>query len=510
MGFLSTFGNFAYAANETWVNLASSANGDYKSYLDTDSFEQMGTDKWAVWVKMQYAEKKRDSFFGSSYTTDLRRMLFDCKAKSSTTMQRTRQDEEGVPISQEQWPESKWVFNRVGPRGGTNHTELESICSLGKMSLRRFNFSRAGQWLNFAGGFSIDVSASLHTSPWLFYRGVHVEVEQRRINDKKLFATISYTALNCQEQLFGIYGLGSLGENDEILSSSVVTLENIKFLPIVKGSISSAIQEKYCAIQNPTKEQTAVGNPLTQESEARGKDTSLISPRPISAHAIVIGNSAYPEQSRLANPSNDAKAIAERLRGFGFIVTLVLDSSREQLITALAEFRRSAATADLGLLFYAGHGIQVSGTNYMIPTDLDFKDPTKAPLQGVSMTDVVERYLPGKVKLVFLDACRDNPLTPASGRGLNRGLAPINVAEGTLISYATKDGQVADDGQGQRNSPFTTALLEHLGDPDDIAVVMRKVREKVMKATNGKQQPWEYGSLTGGQLVLSAIRPNSR
>ena len=93
----------------------------------------------------------------------------------------------------------------------------------------------------------------------------------------------------------------------------------------------------------------------------------------------------------------------------------------------------------------------------------------------------------------------------ASNRGVTRGLAPISVSEGTLISYSTKDGQVAQDGDG-KNSPFTTALLEHIGDPDDIAVVLRKVREKVMKDTGNKQQPWEYGSLTGGALVLSAIK----
>ena len=93
-----------------------------------------------------------------------------------------------------------------------------------------------------------------------------------------------------------------------------------------------------------------------------------------------------------------------------------------------------------------------------------------------------------------------------ASRGVRRGLAPINVSEGTLISYSTKDGQLADDGDG-KNSPFTAALLKHLGDPDDIAVVLRKVREDVLKNTNGKQQPWEYGSLTGGALMLSAIKP---
>ena len=95
----------------------------------------------------------------------------------------------------------------------------------------------------------------------------------------------------------------------------------------------------------------------------------------------------------------------------------------------------------------------------------------------------------------------------SSSRGISKGLAPINASEGTLIAYATKDGQTAEDGAGDKNSPFTRALLEHLNDADDIGVVLRSVRAKVMQRTNNRQQPWEYGSLTGGALILSAIKP---
>jgi hypothetical protein len=225
------------------------------------------------------------------------------------------------------------------------------------------------------------------------------------------------------------------------------------------------------------------------------------------AHALVIGNSAYPGSSRLANPVNDARAMAAKLRSLGFRVTEVPNATREQLVRGLSDFTRTAAQADLTLLFYAGHGVQIGGVNYMIPVDMSLTDPAQAPLQGVSLNSVVEQYMPGKAKLVFLDACRDNPLMASAGRGITKGLAPINVSEGTLIAYATKDGQVAEDGVGQSNSPFTSALLEHLADPDDIAVVLRTVRAKVMQRTNSRQQPWEYGSLTGGALVLSAIGP---
>ena len=224
------------------------------------------------------------------------------------------------------------------------------------------------------------------------------------------------------------------------------------------------------------------------------------------AHALVIGNGAYPGSGRLDNPVNDANAISQKLRSMGFNVTTVTDANRQRLVQSMAQFRRTAASADISLLYYAGHGVQIFGTNYILPTDVDQTDPAQATIQGVSLNSVVENFLPGKTTLVFLDACRDNALQRTSDRSVSKGLAPISVAEGTLISYATKDGQTAADGVG-KNSPFTQALLEHINDPQDIAVVLRKVRERVMKITGGKQQPWEYGSLTGGELVLSAIKP---
>ena len=225
------------------------------------------------------------------------------------------------------------------------------------------------------------------------------------------------------------------------------------------------------------------------------------------AHALVIGNGAYPGSGRLDNPVNDANAISQKLRSMGFTVTTVTDANRQKLVQSMAQFRRTAASADISLLYYAGHGVQIFGTNYILPTDVDQTDPAQATIQGVSLNSVVENFLPGKTKLVFLDACRDNALQRTNDRSVSKGLAPISAAEGTLISYATKDGQTAADGVGSKNSPFTQALLEHLNDPQDIAVVLRKVRERVMKITGGKQQPWEYGSLTGGELVLSAIKP---
>ena len=240
------------------------------------------------------------------------------------------------------------------------------------------------------------------------------------------------------------------------------------------------------------------------QQQAQLKPTAPVGPR-LSVHAIVIGNGAYQGSGRLDNPINDARAISAKLTGMGFNVTTVENADRNKLVSSHVKFSSSAADSDLTLFFYAGHGVQISGTNYMLPTDTNLNQIGGVPLHGISLNSVVEQFLPGKTKLVFLDACRDNPLLQVASRSVSRGLAPISVSQGTLISYATKDGSVAADGDG-KNSPFTKALLQFIDDPDDIAVVLRRVRDQVMTDTDGQQQPWEYGSLSGGSLILSAIR----
>jgi uncharacterized caspase-like protein len=127
-------------------------------------------------------------------------------------------------------------------------------------------------------------------------------------------------------------------------------------------------------------------------------------------------------------------------------------------------------------------------------------------LNGISLNAVMD-YMPSKTRLVFLDACRDNPgsRTLASSRGISSvGLAPVNTTTGTMIAYATKEGEVAADGLG-KNSPYTSALLQHLDARLDISIILRRVRETVLKMTSNKQEPWEYGSLIGDQLVLSEM-----
>jgi uncharacterized caspase-like protein len=162
----------------------------------------------------------------------------------------------------------------------------------------------------------------------------------------------------------------------------------------------------------------------------------------------------------------------------------------------------------VNILFYAGHGLQVDGVNFVIPVEMVASGATagSVKLNAVSLNDALE-YLPARTRLVFLDACRDNPLSRslrASRGAATAGLAPVNASSGTLVAYATKDGSTAEDGRG-RNSPYTAALLAHLDADEDIAIVLRRVRQAVLSATDQRQEPWEYGSLVGDQLVLSRL-----
>lgn len=233
--------------------------------------------------------------------------------------------------------------------------------------------------------------------------------------------------------------------------------------------------------------------------------TTAPTPASIKAHALIIGNANYPGSARLANPINDALGMERKLTELGFSTTRILDGDRETLIRGLSQFQKTARDSQVTLLFYSGHGMQIDGVNYLVPVNFDLNQGNSLKLQGIPMDTIIESYLPGSTKLVFLDACRDNPALSTGLRGFNRGLAPIQAPTGTLIAYATRDGGVAEDGSG-KHSPYTQALLDVIDQPEDISLLLRRVRDRVMRETSGRQQPWEYGSLSGGELVLSRLR----
>jgi uncharacterized caspase-like protein len=220
--------------------------------------------------------------------------------------------------------------------------------------------------------------------------------------------------------------------------------------------------------------------------------------------ALVIGNSDYAAVARLSNPRRDADAVAASLRRIGFrTVTLEADLSRDKLVRALRAFQDEAETADWAMIYYAGHGIEVGGVNYLVPIDARLKDDRDVQDEAVPLDRLLSAIEGAKkLRLVVLDACRDNPFVAqmrrsVGTRSIGRGLARIEPEGGTLVAYAAKHGQVALDGDGA-NSPFVGALVRHLQTPGlEINKLFRLVRDDVMAATGRKQEPFVYGSLPG-------------
>jgi uncharacterized caspase-like protein len=223
--------------------------------------------------------------------------------------------------------------------------------------------------------------------------------------------------------------------------------------------------------------------------------------------AVVIGNSRYPSGA-LANPKNDATAIAASLKNLGFDVELKLDASKTDLDAVFKRFSDKAEKASVAAVFYAGHGIQVNGSNYIVPIDANPQNERDLKRELVKMDDVIDDMSTAKVKLVFFDACRDNPLSRSFSRGGSRGMAAPVEATGTLISFATKHGNTALDGEG-KHSPYTTALLTELESPGGVEIeqMLRKVQQGVKQLTKGQQEPWRYGSLDGDFYFKAGSAP---
>jgi peptidoglycan hydrolase-like protein with peptidoglycan-binding domain len=221
--------------------------------------------------------------------------------------------------------------------------------------------------------------------------------------------------------------------------------------------------------------------------------------------ALVMGNSSYQYAPHLPNPTNDAEAMAATLQKLGFEVTKGIDLDRTETELLIREFSKALPGADVALLFYAGHGIQVGDHNYLVPVDAQLADETDLHFEATDLNlvlDVMARE--PRVNLVFLDACRDNPFAQTLARSMGstrstsigRGLAIVDASAGSFIAYATDPHQVALDGDGS-HSPFTAALLAHMESPGvSISDMMIEVRNDVLVATQQKQRPWDTSSLT--------------
>ena len=230
--------------------------------------------------------------------------------------------------------------------------------------------------------------------------------------------------------------------------------------------------------------------------------------------ALVIGNSAYEYVPHLPNPTNDAEAMASTLQKLGFEVTKGIDLDRAGTEKIIRAFSAQLPGAKVALLYYAGHGIQVADRNYIIPVDAQLNDETDLDFEATGI-DLVMRLMERepRMNLVFLDACRDDPLAQNLARSMGstrslaigRGLAFVDAEVGSFIAFATQPHTVALDGSGE-HSPFTAALLRHMEEPGvSLSDLMVEVRNDVMAATDGKQVPWDHSSLTGSFYFQPAV-----
>lgn len=230
--------------------------------------------------------------------------------------------------------------------------------------------------------------------------------------------------------------------------------------------------------------------------------------------ALVIGNSAYLHAPALKNPVNDAKDVADALTRLGFAVHLGTDLGTDAMRSLLRSFSRDAEGAELALFFYAGHGLQVDGRNFLIPVDAGIERESDLDFAAVELQLVLKQLERSTAhSIILLDACRDNPFETALARSmgtarstgaLGRGLAPVDTTGGALIGFATDPGAVAYDGAGD-NSPFTAALLQHLETPGlEVNALMTRVRADVVAATDRLQRPWSTSSLLDEVYLMPA------
>ena len=233
--------------------------------------------------------------------------------------------------------------------------------------------------------------------------------------------------------------------------------------------------------------------------------------------AFVVGNGTYKNVAALPNPPIDAKAMAGVLRNVGFEVVEGTNLTRDKMTEKLLDFGKKAQGADVAVFFYAGHGIAISGTNYLLPVDADIKSEMDVKLGAAINIDLTldQTMSDAKVKLVFLDACRDNPFaakiksnSATRSVAVGSGLAEMKSGEGTLIAFATGPGQTALDGQEGSNSPFTRALIANIATPGvEIQQAMTKVRAQVNEETNKGQLPWGHTNLIGTVFLNGAPAP---
>jgi uncharacterized caspase-like protein len=224
--------------------------------------------------------------------------------------------------------------------------------------------------------------------------------------------------------------------------------------------------------------------------------------------ALIIGNGAYRNVAELPNPPHDSADVAAAFRRLGFSVQLVTDAGYDDMRRALLDFSRKARDSEMAIVFFAGHGMEFSGDNWLIPIDAELRTDLDVEQEAISLRAIMLMVsAASKLGLVVLDACRNNPFSAKmkrtiATRAVRRGLSRIEPASNVLVAYAAKDGTTASDGTG-RNSPFTAAFLRYVELPGiEINFLFRNIRDDVIASTKNEQEPYIYGSLSKEAIYL--------
>jgi tetratricopeptide (TPR) repeat protein len=288
-----------------------------------------------------------------------------------------------------------------------------------------------------------------------------------------------------------------------------------------QGDRLKAIEDFKAALAIPEQSDSKydIPGPQTREVARTHLSTLTMAPTaPVASSAVrrvalIIGNSKYSAVDQLSNPARDASGVADVLRQVGFqSVVLKLDLSREQMLRALTEFTQVAEGADWALIYFAGHGIEIGGTNYLIPIDARLETDRAIQIEAISLDQLLAATEGAKkLHLIILDACRNNPFTRSlrrtmATRSIGRGLAPVEPDVGTLVVYAAKHGALAMDGDDV-HSPFASALIREMLTPGvEIRKMFDLVRDDVIRMTSKKQIPFMYGSLSGHEDFYFVFR----
>ncbi len=290
-------------------------------------------------------------------------------------------------------------------------------------------------------------------------------------------------------------------EEEERLAKAKRAIEEQARLELARQEQARIEQARLDEERKKAEQASKPALPTTQPPVAQGFPASLDLADPstfTSRVALVLGNSNYSGRWALKNPANDARAIAEQFKSLGFDVMLHLDVRVNQIGDILAAASQRMRPGGAFVFYYAGHGLQLRGDNYLPAVDANIRTQFDVPTQSLSLQQVItlaDEYK-AELRLMFLDACRDNPWQVAT-RSMAGGLAKVEPPKGTLISYATRPGSVAEDGDGA-NGIYTSHLLKHITTPIlPVESVFKRVANDVFRTTNGRQEPWHEGNLRG-------------